>query len=262
MENYTDIIVTATVFTLLIIGLAALIIFTAQRKKDKLQIEMQQLELRKQKEISENTLQSQENERQKISMELHDELGPTFAAIRFDIARIRDLISKPGQEEKMWQIASDADQNLGNALGQFSNLTRLLYPVVLNRLGLNEALSDICAKAGHNSSISFSLGLNNLRVEKKLVATSIYRICQELCTNAVKHSEADQVYINLDQDQQNITFEYRDNGKGYDTTQIHEGLGLNSIKGRVEAIAGNLKVESTANKGVSINIVIPYELAS
>ncbi|MBR9859254.1 hypothetical protein GYB22_00585 [bacterium] len=259
MENIASVIIIGTAFTLLIIGLAAFIIFSAQRKKDKLLIEMQELELQKQKEISENTLISQENERQRISMELHDELGPMFAATRMNISRIQNMSHKPDSQEDLRKIAEDAEESLGAAMAQFSNLTRMLYPVILNRFGINEALLDIEAKANAGSDIEFTFNIDDLNIKREVVSTSIYRVCQELCTNASKHSRANSVSIEVHQEPHQILLNYKDDGIGYDTTKVFEGLGLNSILGRINAIGGNLSVESAPNQGVDIKIAIPYE---
>ena len=251
-------IITGTVFTLSIILAGAFIIVSAQRKKAKILLELRELELKRQKDISENTLQSQENERQKIGMELHDELGPSFAAIRLDISRMQQKIES-NELDEVQDIAQKTSSDLKHAINQFSDVSRILYPVIFKRHGLKAAVTDIIDRYNHNSSIKFTFDYNLQAEHKEIVALVLYRICQELTTNAMKHSNANHVTISLYEKNKHILLDYKDDGIGFNTNLDYKGLGLNSIKGRVNAVDGNIHFSSIINEGLELTLSIPYD---
>lgn len=259
MENNTAIvIILGTAFTLLILALTAIIVITSQKKKSQLEVKMQLLELKRQREISENTLISQEKERQRVGLELHDELGPTFAAVRFNLARIQQNLRKK-DIEVVDKLAIETSSDLEAAIGKFSDVSKMLYPVILVRHGLDQAISDLVEKANQEIQTNYSLKLESAKQLREIVQLTIYRVCQELLTNARKHAKAKQVTLTvMDQDNKTI-IEYQDDGIGFDTTKIHHGLGLNSIKGRVEAIGGKVELISTVDTGVHYKIIVPHD---
>ena len=259
MEGIEPILITATLFTFLIIGFAAAVILTAQKKKDRMRIEMQQMEIENQKQITEKTLESQESERRKLGMELHDDLGPLFGAVKSSLGRIVTNAEQGKPSDKIIEIAQGAESDLSYAMGQFSDLNKLLYPVILDRQGINAALSDLIRKANKTEGVQFNLDAEDLNIQSKTVSTTLFRICQELCTNAMKHSQAKQVSLELKQKGPELFCTYQDDGVGYEVNKKYDGLGLNSIKGRVEAISGKMDIRSSPNEGVNINIVIPNE---
>lgn len=256
MEINNFIIVSGTIFTLLLIFLAAIIIISSQKKRAKLHGELQDFALRKQKEISKITLESQESERQRLGMELHDGLGPSFVAMRINIETIQQLIDKK-EYDKIENIAQNTQEGIADSIQMFSNISRLLYPVILKRHGLQEAIKDAIYKFNSNNKTEFVLNYNlscNLIEIKDL---TIYRVCQELCNNAVKHAQASTVILNLSENARDVVIEYRDDGVGFDLGKAKDGIGLNSIKGRIGAIGGMLEFHSNPKEGVQVNISIP-----
>lgn len=258
MEANTIIIILGTAFTLLILALTMIIVVTGQKKKSELELQVQLLEVTRQKEIAENTLISQEKERQRVGLELHDELGPTFAAIRLNIDRMQRKINKELLEE-LPHLAKQTSEDLEVAISQFSDISKLLYPVILVRHGLKQALQDIIDKANIDPRTTFSIDIQIEPSTKEIVNLTVYRVCQELITNARKHANATIVDVKLMPTEEGIGIHYLDNGKGFDPSIIHEGLGLNSIKGRVEAIGGTVEITSNHNKGVQYKIALPYD---
>ncbi len=258
METEIIVIVLGTLFTLLLLALTIIIVVAAQRKKSKLELEVQLLEVKRQKDIAENTLISQEKERQRVGLELHDELGPTFAAIRFNIDRIKQKLDK-NELESIAKIADETSSNLESAIGDFSDISKLLYPVILVRHGLQKAIDDLVQKADFDPSRSVNLVFSIDPPKKEIVQLSIYRVCQELLTNASKHSKSNNVSLSVKEDNQQIQINYSDNGVGFDAETVNRGLGLNSIKGRIEAIGGSVEMHSLLSKGVTYKISIPND---
>jgi signal transduction histidine kinase len=256
MEASSLIIFLGTSFVLLILAAAGIIIITTHNKRKKLEVELLNLELQKQKEISENTLKSQEDERQHVGLELHDELGPTFAAIRINVERIKQRATKL-KCAGVVDLAVITTGELEVAINQFSDLSKMLYPVILMRQGLQAALTDLVDKANQSERIDFHMTNSVGQPPKQLLAISIYRICQELLTNALKHSNAKHSVINITSANGSIVMHYKDDGVGFDQSVNYMGLGLNSIKGRVEALDGEMDIKSSQNQGVEYNFSFP-----
>ncbi|MCO4819655.1 MAG: hypothetical protein KC517_08520 [Bacteroidetes bacterium] len=254
----TIIIILGTAFTLVILALTMIIVVTGQKKKSLLELQMQRMEVNRQKEIAENTLISQEKERQRVGLELHDELGPTFAAIRLNVDRMQQKVKKDKVVE-IPELAKQTSEALEVAISQFSDISKLLYPVILNRHGLKHALHDLVDKANFEKQTTFSMDINFDASPKEITNLTVYRVCQELITNARKHANAKYVHIDIQKNDNRIQLVYSDNGVGFDNTLDYSGLGLNSIKGRVEAIDGKIHSASAINEGVTYKIDMPYD---
>ena len=258
METNSLIIITGTLFTLALILVGWVIIGVAQRNKTKILLQNQQLQISRQKDIAENTLLSQEKERQRLGLELHDDLGPTFAAININLKRVRSFISK-GDKDMALAIADSTSIQLTDAVGKFSEVSRVLYPVIFNREGLDAAVLDIIENYNTNSDIKFSAQLETSTITSELAKLVIYRVCQELTTNAVKHSRASEVSIGVLANYETIKLSYKDNGVGFKQNTVHAGLGLNSINGRVEALNGTVTTNTNKGEGLQVFINIPNE---
>jgi hypothetical protein len=102
-------------------------------------------------------------------------------------------------------------------------------------------------------------GLNK-RLENNL-EISVFRIVQELITNTIKHAEAQNTTINISQFENILNIIIEDDGKGFDINKIDlkDGMGIQSIKTRIQHLKGTFEVDSTLNKGTSIIINIPVE---
>lgn len=257
METNTLIIIIGTLFTLALILSGWVIIGVAQKHKAKAIRKSQWLEITRQKDIAENTLLSQENERQRIGMELHDDLGPTFTAINIKLKRVRNFI-EDGDNSKAMTLANEAADGLTNAVDKFSEVTKVLYPVVLNRKGLKDAIHYLIVEFQTHSAIKIKSDFNIRKLKNELVKLVVYRITQEMLNNASKHSNASKIDMTFWQTEKAIHIDYTDNGIGFDSSKFTEGIGLNSMKGRVEAIHGEFNLITSAGKGLQISVSIPY----
>lgn len=94
-------------------------------------------------------------------------------------------------------------------------------------------------------------------IDKEIVALSIYRLIQELSNNAIKHSEATNVKFTLTESEGDIHLHYVDDGIGFNIAKKYNGLGMNSIRGRVEALGGNLNMTSNKGEGMTVSITVP-----
>ena len=88
------------------------------------------------------------------------------------------------------------------------------------------------------------------------IEVNIYRICQELINNSLKHANATEINIILRQKNQLLTLIFEDNGQGFDISKVKQGIGLTSLKDRLQAIHGQIEFDSTINKGTTAFVKI------
>ncbi len=208
--------------------------------------------------LSARLMSAQEEERRRISRDLHDDLGQILTSMGLDLERalmLEDLVKK----ESLIQRVLDATREARNRLRELSFLLR---PSVLDDLGLKEAIqtyiSDFSARTGIETELLFRCSNNVISNEGTI---SIYRIVQEALTNISKYAKAGKVWVSLHSEDSRIILNIRDDGVGFDTTamKIEKCLGLAGMKERAELLGGSFKLLSVPGTGTEIIVVLPME---
>lgn len=236
-------ILSALVFLILTIGT----IFY-QRKKRRL-IEEKNNALIKEKERGlEAVILSQDDERKRIAKNLHDSVIQQMVSLNFGIRQIKD----------------DSKTNLLKILDQSTielrDLSHKLMPKGLVKFGLEKAVEGLLELSLKFTKIDFHYefsGITNRIPEK--IELNLYRVIQELTQNVVKHSEASKIDIQLYQLQNNLHLILEDNGRGFQTENDPDGIGLQNIKSRVESMHGILNYDSQIDRGTIVTIKIPLD---
>jgi PAS domain S-box-containing protein len=211
--------------------------------------------------LSNSIINMQEEERARISQELHDEISQALAAVEIETEMLRDKIRQKHD-------ARDSFEKIKNLINDtLVNIRRIslhLRPVLLDELGLVSALrwyvSDFSQRTGIDVSIELK-GIKN-RVDQKREIT-IYRIVQECLTNVLKHSHATKTKIVLSNARNQIRMSIADNGNGFDTEEVlnkqggNGGLGLFGIRERLRLMDGSLEVLSKQKKGTTVLVTVP-----
>lgn len=193
-------------------------------------------------------MEGEENERKRIARDLHDGLGSSLSSIKMRVAQIAN---ESEQEKEMQQIYHLLD----NAVKELRQVAYNLIPETLLKLGLDQALNDLCFAYGSEQvTITYQgsqIGNNILKSHQ----ITIYRIVQELIYNAVKHSKGSHIIVDCSQNQNLFLITVEDNGKGFDPDILEnsKGIGLRSIKTRVELLNGKMEITSN-EEGTTINI--------
>jgi two-component system sensor histidine kinase UhpB len=207
--------------------------------------------------LNRRLLQLQEEERRRISAELHDELGQHLTAIRFESAAINSARNL----NEMKQSAAAIDQ-IGREMKEIirSMLIRL-RPPELDELGLLGALNEMMADwkiRNPNSQLDFetNLELESLNIE---VQHNLYRLIQEALTNVTKHAgqAVTKVSVLLQNDSQSLYLIINDDGSGTDLSQPSQGHGMKGMRERVESFSGEIKFESSPGEGMTIRVIMP-----
>jgi PAS domain S-box-containing protein len=214
--------------------------------------------------VSSELLRVQENERKRISREIHDSLGQSLSAIKFKI----ESITQQMRESRYKKMAESLETVLPIIQGSIEESRRIqmdLRPSILDDLGIIATLTWF--------SREFQQTYSDIRIDKEIVIqenevpdnlkTVIYRISQEALNNIAKHSEADLIHFSLKKAADRIEMTIQDNGRGFDPEETlsveasRKGLGLTSMRERAELSGGSFTVESTVGKGTIIKAVWP-----
>lgn len=204
-------------------------------------------------------LESQEKERKRIANELHDNLGSMLATLKLNFQSLKRRNGDLDSNEQ--QLYEKTDRLIEEAYQEVRSISHLKNLGVVASEGLLTAVNKMAEKMSvpgklHISVIPFGL---NERLENSMEVT-IFRMIQELCTNIIKHSEATEVNIYLNQhaaDEINIMIE--DNGKGFEPKAIvaKQGMGLRSIETKTEYLGGTFTIDSIVSRGTTIIINLP-----
>ncbi|WP_169051666.1 sensor histidine kinase [Flavobacterium sp. H122] len=201
------------------------------------------------------TIDGQEQERVKISEILHDSVSATLSSVGLHLSAFESSLNEEQRED-----LKKTRSLLKQAHDKVRDLSHELVPPLLVKFGLQFALRDLCEN--HSNSIIkffFSSELPNTKKFKHDFEIKIYYIVSELFNNAIKHSKATEVYLNLHEDnRKRLVIFVQDNGKGFNTKETQLGFGLTQIKARVKNMKGNLIIDSEENAGTKITIELPH----
>jgi signal transduction histidine kinase len=248
----------ATVFEVFILTLGLVYRFKVfQEQKESLQREIYE----HQRKNFETQLQIQEQERVRIARSLHDSVGGILSALRINFEVLR-------KEAKISRIGNEFDtthEMLGEAIKEVRRVSHEIMPSVLVRFGIEAAVRQIYEKL-YKPKVDFTFeGLEERFELPKEVA--IYRIVQELMTNVIKHSEAENAFISIIRQADYLELIIKDDGKGFvfkgfEAPQTpHElgssnGMGLENVRSRVEYLQGKVDIRSAKNQGTNVVIEV------
>jgi len=197
-----------------------------------------------------------EQERARIARELHDGLGQQLGGLRFLMDGLcRDLqAAYSPQAETAGQLARE----IAVALTQARTLAHELYAVPPSPDGLMQALENLAERIGTERGITCVVAAETVvLIHNPTVASHLYRIAQEAVHNAIKHSRATRIELELVQSPENLELRVKDNGVGLPAAGSPRGLGLHTMEQRARLIGGRLTVQSRANEGVAVICSVP-----
>jgi len=149
---------------------------------------------------------------------------------------------------------------LDDSTKELRELSHRMMPRALSELGLLPALNDMLENSLGNTDIQYMLEHFGIKQEERFaenVEISLYRITQELINNVIKHSQANQVNIQLMKSGKSLILIVEDNGKGIDSGENKKGIGLMNISSRVDTVNGNVNFEPSPEGGTLATVKIP-----
>jgi signal transduction histidine kinase len=212
--------------------------------------------IQKQNEVNKALISGEEKERKRVAQDLHDGMGSLLSTLRLNAESI-DLSSKnlTTAEAVAYQNVLDM---IDKACTELRNISHNMLPSGIEHFGLKATLQSLAHKLNQTSQTQFEIDTFNLELLiNKDIELQVYRIVLELMNNVIKHAHASQATVQLIMQQQELNIIVEDNGKGMDNAKVHsQGLGLLSVRSRVEALMGKITIDS-GNEGTTIIIEIP-----
>jgi two-component system NarL family sensor kinase len=196
---------------------------------------------------------AQEEERSRIAMDLHDELGNTLLSIKLRYSELLQL----NEIDKLREGINESLILLTEAIQITRNTSHALMPETLNKYGLNSAINDI--ENRYKKSIEISFKSNIKQRLSQILELNIYRIINELISNSIKHANANFLIIELMIYEKELILKYSDNGVGFDYYQMineSKGIGVSNIKNRVNFLKGQINFEK--ENGSNFIIIFPF----
>ncbi|MCU1301238.1 MAG: domain S-box [Candidatus Sulfotelmatobacter sp.] len=210
--------------------------------------------------LSSHLMRLQDEERRRISRELHDGVGQYLAALKMNI----DMLSDAGKNG-VGTLVDDSRNIVDRCLSEVRTLSYLLHPPLLDEVGLKGAVRWLVEGLAERSGIKIQLELpDDLERLPSAIEIGLFRILQESLRNLHSHSGSTTAEIRFALDNGNITLEVRDRGKGikpevlqrFRNTGSHVGVGLSGMRERVNELGGKLDIVSNA-EGTMIRVVLP-----
>jgi signal transduction histidine kinase/HAMP domain-containing protein len=216
--------------------------------------------------LSSQLLKVQENERKRISRELHDSIGQSLTAIKFGLENARSQVAQDTAEASV-ELLATLIPLVQQASEEVRRIHTDLRPSMLDDLGILTTINWLCRE--------FQLIYTGIRIEKQVdikendvpesLKIIIFRILQEALNNVAKHSHADLVRLHFGKTRNTIRLAIRDNGRGFDmrgvlTTEVAEkGFGITSMKERAELSEGVFAIKSALGAGTVVDASWPYK---
>jgi signal transduction histidine kinase len=260
--------VAGTIFNMLLVGIAARLVYMDMRRRTLQTAELRDQKLRLEREADERNrelvelsthLQSvAEREKVRLARELHDELGGLLVGARMDISWAEQHLANDDPE--IAQRLQRVQNNLSAGVDLKRRIIEELRPTLLDNVGLFAALRwqlrETCGSAGLKSIESFPDEEPKFTSE---AAIALFRIAQEAFTNILKHSGAQSMDITLQVDGDHIVMQISDDGKGIPVARLSASgsHGLASMRHRVRALGGRLDIRSSASVGTALLVRIP-----
>jgi PAS domain S-box-containing protein len=209
--------------------------------------------------LLEKMIETQEQERERISRDLHDGIGQNLAAIKL---HLHSLSAKYDNKKDITSELKKVPEIVQDAIIDLRRICFNTLPIVLQEYGLLKAIKELQLSV---SNMDFEIKFkheNNFPHLSKTLEISIFRIIQEFINNSIKHSDGTMVKIDLTNNNGNIILNLKDNGNGFDIKNMEafKGYGLKNVQNRVESFKGELKINSTKDKGTEYDVVFPISL--
>jgi signal transduction histidine kinase len=194
-----------------------------------------------------------ETERQRVSADLHDELGPLLSAVKLKINSL-DV------EKEDQAVIKDASKNIDHILERIREISIGLMPQALLKKGLVTATNEFVNDLNDSGRIKIDFQYQPDLVIEKAAEIHLYRIIQELIHNTVKHAHSDVLTIQLKSTGNKTILEVEDNGLGFDIQTVLKdstGMGLKNLLTRTEMLNGEMFIQSRLKQGTKFTFEFP-----
>jgi signal transduction histidine kinase len=211
---------------------------------------------RQMRELSQQLVATQEEERKKLSRELHDHVGQMLTGLRMELGRIDRLRS--AADSAIGAAVVECRQLVDNVVRTVRDLSLGLRPSMLDDFGLQPALEwhirDVSRRHGVTIDLAANGDFDRLPDQHR---TCVYRVVQEALTNCVRHARADRIQVSITGRPRALEVSISDNGVGFEQGSRRTGLGLRGIEERVRELNGSVDIQSAKGEGTTLVIRLP-----
>lgn len=216
-----------------------------------------ELEKSRQIENMQSMIKGQEEERQRIARELHDEIQNQLVVVKTRLEKLKSSnINNKDIEEagKQIDLANEKTRRISHGM----------VPMVLQRFGLPDAIEQLLSDA-KAAQPELKINRQIIGIDERfdpVIELNLYRIIQEVINNMLKHADAKETTLILSKKDHKINLSFEDDGKGFNPSdpELKDGMGLNNIRSRVAILNGTWQIDSKPNEGTNIEINIPLNL--
>ena len=208
--------------------------------------------------LTSQILTAQEQERQRIARDLHDEMGQSLAVLNMQLNAFKRRVKRG---EEAWEEFDQAVVYVNVIADKVSRICQTLWPAALEQRGINGALRELLAEYQKHHGLAVAVELDDLSGLLSLEAQiTVYRVFQECLTNTVRHGKATSIKVRAHQGEGAVHFACQDNGTGFDLKEVSfrsTGLGLAAMEERVRRLRGSFEITSAKGQGTRIDIALP-----
>jgi signal transduction histidine kinase len=209
------------------------------------------------REMAERVVTAQEEERQRISREMHDDLGQALTTHMLALRNLQSDLTIP--TEAMVERLQVLYEQAFEIFGKVRNLAHSLRPPVLDALGLKVAMQTYCTEFSRRTRLPVIIEVDeDLPILPDIYNVTLYRVLQEALTNIVKHAQASQVWVDLTVEDKTVTLTVQDNGHGFvEGNTQSDGIGLTGLRERMLLAGGRFNISSSPVRGTIVLAQFP-----
>jgi signal transduction histidine kinase len=209
-------------------------------------------------ELSSHLEAAKEEERERISRDIHDELGSILVFLKIEAAQLAGKL--PADATKLREKAHSIETLLDQAMSTASRVARELRPGILKEFGLPAAIECQAEDFSQRFGIPCRVQCDEDGIEPEPdTSLALFRIAQEALTNVAKHAHASLVVMRLSRESGNILLEIRDNGRGISRHDMQKprSFGLRGIRERVSSLGGEFEISAAEHGGTHLVLRVP-----
>lgn len=217
----------------------------------------------KMRELAQGVISAQEEDRRRISYELHDGASQALALLKLDLHRLRSGLT--GEVSELQYMMDRSIDLVDHTMSQIRTLAYNLHPPMLDSRDLGDVLAGYCQDLAERTGLAIDFTSSALSIYSDPIGICLYRFVQEATTNALKHAEATAIRVYLGQKANEIVLTVEDDGIGFDphaalvADRKPRHLGLLGIRERVAFLGGHLEIAARPGQGSRLTARIPLE---
>ena len=219
------------------------------------------------RQLAHKSVQFQINERRRFSRDLHDGISQLLVSVKFRLESALNNTQKlsvyghaEDDRKKCVKELIKGKSVLNSAIKEIRRVSHDLRPSLLDDMGLQSALDSLIEHFQERTDVMASLTISLSNQLPEDIEITLYRVIQEALTNIERHADATSVALNIRSYRKQVSLEIRDDGQGFDKLPQGEGIGMRTMRERIELLGGEFRIQSRENVGTVLTAWLPNEI--